>query len=456
MSDTPSQTRQGSASSHRRSGDPTTARRRPGISALIVEGYKSLVGYTRLETRYLTLLAGSNSSGKSSAIQPLLLLKQTLEAGYDPGPLLIDGPNVTFTELRQMLAISAKSNTTRKLSVGMEVHGDQVVVADYAASSSGAIQLLVMRFGDPTGPLSVMREGMRGDTVRRILPEPVREGLDSLAKPMQERGRRTVIRVTRDRCFLAVELGQARTRDHRRDRLTFGVSPAGPAVAHVLDTIHVPAVRGNPQRLYRKSAVGNRYPGRFEEYVASIIAAWQSEKDARLATLGDQLRALGLSWGVAAVPVSDTQVELRVGRLPERSGTNGQDMVSIADVGFGVSQVLPVIVALLVASPEDLVYIEEPEIHLHPRAQYLLSRLLADAVRRGVQVIAETHSSLLLRGLQVCVANGSVHPDDVILHWFDRSPVSGQTSITSAGLDSKGRFGSWPVDFDDVTLWAED
>ena len=74
-------------------------------------------------------------------------------------------------------------------------------------------------------------------------------------------------------------------------------------------------------------------------------------------------------------------------------------MVSIADVGFGVSQVLPVLVALTSREIRDsLVYLEQPELHLHPNAQVALAQMLADAAKRGVRVVAETHSSLLLIG----------------------------------------------------------
>ena len=66
------------------------------ITGLTIEGYKSFGKKQHLQIRPLTLLAGANSSGKSSVIQPLLLLKQTLDAPFDPGPLKIDGPNVAF------------------------------------------------------------------------------------------------------------------------------------------------------------------------------------------------------------------------------------------------------------------------------------------------------------------------------------------------------------------------
>src|SRR5437588_5028263 len=75
-----------------------------GITRLIVGGFKSIRQEQSIEIRPLTILAGANSSGKSSIMQPLLLLKQTLEATYDPGALLLNGPNVRFTSADQLLS----------------------------------------------------------------------------------------------------------------------------------------------------------------------------------------------------------------------------------------------------------------------------------------------------------------------------------------------------------------
>ena len=73
-----------------------------GITRISVKGFKSLAEECSIEIRPLTILAGANSSGKSSIMQPLLMMKQTLEASYDPGALLIAGPNVLFTSTEQL------------------------------------------------------------------------------------------------------------------------------------------------------------------------------------------------------------------------------------------------------------------------------------------------------------------------------------------------------------------
>jgi AAA15 family ATPase/GTPase len=92
-----------------------------GITAITVRGYKSLYDECHLEIRPLTILAGANSSGKSSAMQPLLLLKQTLEATYDPGALLLNGPNLRFTSVDQFLSKIAGKASREKFTIRLDI-----------------------------------------------------------------------------------------------------------------------------------------------------------------------------------------------------------------------------------------------------------------------------------------------------------------------------------------------
>ncbi|MCY7406536.1 MAG: AAA family ATPase, partial [Alkalinema sp. CAN_BIN05] len=120
----------------------------------------------------------------------------------------------------------------------------------------------------------------------------------------------------------------------------------------------------------------------------------------------------------------------------------------------GVSQVLPVVVALLVAQPGQMVYIEQPEIHLHPRAQIVLAEIFAEAASRGVRIVVETHSDLFLLGVQTLVAEDKLDPHLVKLHWFTRNP-DGSSKVTTAELDEAGAFGDWPQDFGVTALGLE-
>jgi hypothetical protein len=256
-------------------------------------------------------------------------------------------------------------------------------------------------------------------------------------------------RIVRNRCFL--ELGVA-ARGSGTIRL--GVSPAAQARFLIEGLIHLPGLRGNPEPTYPVRAVGRNFPGLFQDYVASVIDKWQARKDSVFSALKSDLERLGLTWTVQAKHVSDTRVELRVGRLP-RAVRGGAQVVSIADVGVGVSQALPVVVAVHAARAGQLVYIEQPEIHLHPRAQLAMAEILADAAKRGVRVVAETHSDLLLLAVQSLVAEGKLSPELVQLHWFKRG-LDGCTEIKSAQLDDSGAFGAeWPEDFAATRLEIE-
>src|SRR5207237_10333379 len=101
-----------------------------GITRISVAGFKSIAEEQSIEVRPLTILAAANSSGKSSIMQPLLLLKQTLEASYDPGALRLDGPNVRFTSADQFLSHIGRSKHTDVFSVGIEV-GDEGSLTTY-------------------------------------------------------------------------------------------------------------------------------------------------------------------------------------------------------------------------------------------------------------------------------------------------------------------------------------
>jgi predicted ATPase len=418
-----------------------------GITRISVRGFKSLAEECSIQIRPLTILAGANSSGKSSIMQPLLLLKQTLECPYDPGPLLLDGPNVRFTSPDQFLSGTVLTNFVRdRFQVTVNTLPSAYVAETFRKKTDTEIELIESIY-DLDDKQCRLRPGMRHEEVATQIGR-LGGAYETLARvgPWEIQWE-----VSCDRCFLyatdyIITNGQ-------KSATIFGpVTTASRFAAQIKNLIHVPALRGNPVRSYRKAAVGPDFPGTFENYVASVINHWQRTKDARLEELGGNLKNLGLTWKVEATELDATRVELRVGRCLQ---SEADDMVNIADVGFGVSQVLPVLVALLVAEPGQMVYLEQPELHLHPKARVALAGILADAAKRGVRVVAETHSALLLLAVQTLVAKGSISPENVILHWFKRGD-DGVTKVTSAELDEAGAFGEdWPEDFGDVELEAE-
>ena len=107
--------------------------------------------------------------------------------------------------------------------------------------------------------------------------------------------------------------------------------------------------------------------------------------------------------------------------------------VNIADVGFGASQALPILVVLATAPPGSTILIEQPELHLHPRAQVAMADLLIEAVvSRGLQVVMESHSEHMFLRVRRRVAEGLIQPSQVSAQVVDRAKVR-RVDIDGAG-----------------------
>lgn len=435
-------------------------KRASGITAITVKGYKSIYNESKIDISSLTVLAGTNSSGKSSIMQPLLLMKQTLEASYDPGPILLNGANLKFTSAEQLFSLAKPKEKTTQFSISIEINEREVVTCTFGKKPKKSIDLNSMRYEGSDRSFTLISK-MDHESIFEILPSQFQDFYKVALEQVQENSededsasseeKSVALGIVRDRCFFEIAI-------HNKARRSVLIVPpmSGPASVferHIQGIIHVPGLRGNPERTYKTTAVSELFPGRFEDYVASVINHWQSSQDEKLRLLTDALQKLDLTSKIVSKQLNDTQVELTVGRLPcnSQSRVKTSDMVSIADVGFGVSQVLPVLVSLLAASPGQLVYIEQPEIHLHPRAQVALAEIFADAIDRGVRIVVETHSELFLLGIQSLVAEGKLSPDNVKLHWFTQQE-NGATKISTAELDETGAFGDWPEDFGEISL----
>ncbi len=413
-----------------------------GITRLTVSGYKSISQECSIEIAPLTILAGANSSGKSSMMQPLLLIKQTLEAPFDPGALLLNGPHVRFTEASQLLSKSGTKQRSKTFAVSLCADENHPVTIYFRRQPREGFRIQKMTAGE-IGKRVTFKEGMEHKAIERTLPRAVRKMFDELYDETKEPYELTI---ERDRSFLYIQPKSLPD--------FFKVTPIGRIPARVASIIHLPGLRGNPERSYPVTAVGAFFPGTFETYTASIIARWQADKNVeKLAQLRKDLQRLALASDIIAHPLNDTQVELRVSQFID-AHEPAPDTVNIADVGIGVSQTLPVLVALLTARPGQLVYIEQPEIHLHPRAQIALAEILADAAMRGIQVVIETHSGLLILAIQTLVAEGRLADDRVKLHWFTRQ--AGITHIATTELDRSGAFTEdWPEDFGNIDLYLQ-
>ncbi|NQU66245.1 MAG: DUF3696 domain-containing protein, partial [SAR324 cluster bacterium] len=117
-------------------------------------------------------------------------------------------------------------------------------------------------------------------------------------------------------------------------------------------------------------------------------------------------------------------------------------------VGFGLTQVFPIIVAALSASKDDILLIENPEVHLHPAGQAQMGQFLAEVADAGIQVIVETHSDHVLNGIRRSVKAEKLNPDQIAIHFF-RPRSEGIAQVISPQLDKTGNVDSWPDGFFD-------
>ena len=433
-----------------------------------VAGFKALRAPARVDLRPLTLLAGANSSGKSSLMQPFLLLKQTMEAPFDPGPVLLDGPHVRFTELGQLFA---RGCTGAAVAAGAPPAPEGLAGAPYlltggATSHAASVRLDLHAAADGAVGPSLAPIGLSVGTdagwVRVADGASWLDLVGRLYPPLEALG-------------LAAHEGEVRVSVVARRGLPFALRrTAGPAdassseafaVPHALQTwlrtlLHVPGLRGQRERSFPIANVATdgdriRVQGPFTDYVATVLLGWQGAADGRLAAVEADLARLGVARRLRAQRINAVAAQILVDRTPGAPADD--DLVELADVGFGVSTALPVVVALRATAPGQMVYVEQPELHLHPRAQLAMGHLLADAASRGVFVLVETHSRMILRAVQTAVAaQGGLGASEVSLNWFARDPITGFAQVEPAALDESGAFGAWPVDFSEAEAEADD
>lgn len=178
----------------------------------------------------------------------------------------------------------------------------------------------------------------------------------------------------------------------------------------------------------------NRGPKRPRQPFTEFIASW--------------LKDLGVIHSFVVKPVAEGRKEYEVlvkthAKAPE---------VKITDVGFGVSQVLPVLVQAFYCPPNSTVWMEQPEIHLHPQVQAELADVFISATRareesvpRNVQLIIESHSEHFLNRLQRRIAEGEITPDDIAIYFCKKTGSA--TELEPLKLNLFGDIENWPENF---------
>ncbi len=423
------------------------------LTKLKVQGFKCFKDAVEIEIRPFTILAGANSGGKTSIMQSVLLLKQTMLSSIgSPYPLVIDGESASFTDYKQMFWKFGKDIEINRLFIGLKNNLNIELEYEFVISEE---------------EFSIKRIHLTVEDYKTRLEFKEKDGKLTVAQPIGfDDLKRIETRTNKARWSLQEFLNEV----HGGDIFKLVNEYVGPTSMRHMGPIfsffpqisrifHIPGVRNRPERTYPRTQTIGEFAGHFHHYTASLIADWSNGgskgKKTKLAQLGRDLKKLGLGSLIRSKQLDSVSISLFTDMLPE--GRNEIPIwVNIADVGQGVSQVIPVLTALIEAKPGEIVYIEQPELHLHPRAQVILPEIIARASKRGVRVIIETHSAMFLLGMRRIVTKGKINPELIRLHWFTRNKKTGIASVRSGDMDSKGSIGNWPEDFSDVSMKFED
>ena len=218
-------------------------------------------------------------------------------------------------------------------------------------------------------------------------------------------------------------------------------------------------LREHPRRIYSWSGETPESVGQKGEFsIAAILAASAQERKLnrghkmRLARfdefIAQWLKDLGIIHSFAVKPVSEGRKEYEVLVRTHVAASE----VKITDVGFGVSQVLPALVQAFYCPPNSTIWMEQPEIHLHPQVQAELADVFISATQarekgneRHVQLIVESHSEHFLNRLQRRIAEGAVKPEDVAVYFCHRSDSVAE--LETLRLNEFGEIENWPDNF---------
>lgn len=378
----------------------------------------------------ITLVLGRNSAGKTSILQPLRLLKQTIEATDAGTHLLLDGTKADGVNLGAFADVVHDHDVKEAVGIGFDVRekGVSVDVTFRQVNERPVIESLTYRVRDEKVEVTRTPNAYQLQSPRFRLPNW--DGAKDVHEPKKsyEPGR-------------AVELSDQSLTD-LGPTLGTVVRSAIVAAKDAFATFHyLGPLRPPPAREVTWSQQDPKLLGSTgsETIQALISNETGKNKGALKAAVSEWLKRLDLAEGIEISRVGKTLLyQIEVVRGGRRS--------NLADVGYGVSQVLPVIVLLHFVPEGSVILCEDPEAHLHPMAQSALADLFVEvANQRKLQVLIETHSEHLFRRLQVLMAGAKVSERDCALYYVERDDPSAK--LIELRADEFGRIQNWPENF---------
>jgi predicted ATPase len=438
------------------------------LRSLHIRNFKGWKDTGNIELAPITLFFGGNSSGKSSIGQFLMLLKQTVES-QDRKAVLNPGGSNTAVELGSYQDMIYRHKTTNKLSFSYAwdmpgiiktPHGNKKAIffeANIGLTGEKNPIPVVYDFSYRLGEFSKDYSSLREDFAIGVQKSDAHDdrykltGSKEHAPLRRIKGRAWPLRDTIRFYGFPEELFSyyqdttfVQDVQFQHERLFASLHYLGP-------------LRTKTNRLYSWSGLNPQnvgYDG--ENTIPAILAARDRQFNfgsrmhykAFEAVVAQELERMELidSFKVEQILEDRQQYEVKV------KVNNSSSWVDLPDVGFGVSQVLPVLVQCFYAPENSIIIIEQPEIHLHPKAQSALADTLINVIRsrengrdRNIQLIIETHSEHFLRRLQRRVADQTILETDIKAYFADNSFST--TKLEKLQIDEYGNISNWPENF---------
>jgi|SRR5436305_73416 len=436
------------------------------LTRLSFQSFKSWRDTGQIPLAPVTAFFGSNSSGKSSILQILLLLKQTAESS-DRAQVLNLGDDRSLVELgtfqdvlfehdlRARLQVELAWSLPRSLEIADPAQKSAALFKDDHIDLSTGIEWQAN--GEPGLGREVVQEMKYSFSGEEFGMRPVRGKAleyDLFVSPAN-RGFKFVRTQGRPwplpppvKCYGFPD--QVRAYYQNASFLSDFELQFEELFGRLF---YLGPLREYPKRQYSWAGAQPADMGRRGERVVDALLASRESgmklsrgKGKRRQTVEERvaewLKELGMiaSFQVRPITKGGRLFQVWVRRDPKAAE------VLITDVGFGVSQILPVITLCYYAPEGSTILLEQPEIHLHPRVQAGLADVLVDAMKtRGIQIILESHSEHLLRRLQRRVAEEEIQPNQAALYFC--STEKGESRLTSLELDLYGNIRNWPKDF---------
>ena len=434
------------------------------LTRLRLQNLKGLKDTGDLAIKPLTFLVGPNGSGKSTVIQALLMIKQTVDSTDMRNPLLINGPWVEMGPYRDLI-----HNGNAEESLGIYVSAS---VSSFAESMLSLMPDLSPRYIPASKPSRLLAtralfsETRIGQVSSHGFAFEYARAQSSLPSEILPIGHRAMkngsdYHECRMRSQSLTEINsenpimneyswqcperkfydlsrEGMPKDEALAKEASAVNIIVGSLAHDFESsfnslYRLGPLRAEPQMVYVASGETPESVGTRGEYaVASMLVGGAKSEPSQ--TLLAEVKRWMSAFGIA----SDVNL-IELGRgyhVVELTDPRTQTAVNLANTGFGASQVLPVIVQGYYAPKDSLILLEQPEIHLHPRAQGTLGDLLIDISKQDKKLIVETHSEHLIGRIQTGVAEETISKDDVAVYYF--APCEGGAQVRELKLDKMG------------------